>query len=462
MSSSRWPRMWSSLWFIPVLCVLAGLLLSVLTLAIDRASGFDLIPRWLSGGPDAAMGILTTIAVSMVSLATLVLTITMVVVQLAMGQFSPRIVQTFLRDKPSQLAIGLFVATFAHAMVAMREVHFDGDGQVPGVAVAVSYLLVLTSIAMLVLYVDHIGRSLRVSALIELVGNDTRRLLDKQFPDLLDEDGDGDGDVIVAPKSGVLVSIDRARLVELAVAADCIVHVVPAIGTFVPSGSPLLRVEGDVAPRLDPETAIAALGSGLERTLDEDVAYGFRMLVDMAERALSDSPFLDPTTAVQALDRLHDGLRQLVRRQFPDGRFHDSNGRLRLTVPVMDWDAYVHLVFDEIRIAGKRSPQVTRRLTAVFDDLLEIAPAARRPAIEQQLKLLCAGLRADTEDGEDLEFAMVPDVQGIGVAAGDGHSTPAAPGSSRPAACGPLLPSAGDRRARLPTRPRSSPPGPGR
>ena len=135
MSSARRPRVWSSLWFIPVLCVLAGLLLSVGTLAIDRATGFDLIPRWISGGPDAAMGILTTIAVSMVSLAALVLTITMVVVQLAMGQFSPRIVQTFLRDKPSQLAIGLFVATFAHAMVAMREVNFDGEGQVPGVAV---------------------------------------------------------------------------------------------------------------------------------------------------------------------------------------------------------------------------------------------------------------------------------------------------------------------------------------
>ena len=174
------------------------------------------------------------------------------------------------------------------------------------------------------------------------------------------------------------------------------IHVVPAIGTFVPSGSPLLRVEGDDGRRLDREAAIRALGSGLERTLEEDVAYGFRMLVDMGERALSDSPFLDPTTAVQALDRLHDGLRQLVRRQFPDGRFYDSNGLLRLTVPVMDWDAYVHLVFDEIRIAGRRSPQVTRRLMAAFDDLLEIAPPTRRAAIEEQSHLLRAGLDDDT------------------------------------------------------------------
>src|SRR4029453_12421171 len=103
--------------------------------------------------------------------------------QLAMGQFSPRIVQTFLQDRPSQLAIGLFVATFAHAMLGLREVQFDGDGQVPGVAVAVGYVLVLTSIAMLVLYVHHIGQSLRVSALIELVGAATPRLLDRYYPD---------------------------------------------------------------------------------------------------------------------------------------------------------------------------------------------------------------------------------------------------------------------------------------
>jgi len=403
------------------MCVLVGLLLSLATLAVDRATGFDAIPRWLTGGPDAAMGILTTIAVSMVSLATLVLTITMVVVQLAMGQFSPRIVQTFLRDKPSQLAIGLFVASFVHAMVAMREVQFDGDGQVPGVAVAVSYLLVLCSIAMLVIYVDHIGRSLRVSASIELVGNDTRRLLDEQYPNFVVDREDDDLSLALAPKSGVLTSIDRARLVELATAADCVVHVVPALGSFVPSGSPLLRVEGDVA-RFDREAGIAAMESALERTLDEDIAYGFRMLVDVAERSLSDSPFLDPTTAVQAIDRLHDGLRQLAVRELPDGRYRDRSGQLRLTVAEMNWNAYVHLAFDEIRIAGARSPQVTRRLMAALEDLHQIAPPERRSVLELQLKLLCDGVSEIDVVERDRKFALVPDVQGIGTAAGDGDT----------------------------------------
>src|SRR5689334_6504075 len=118
-------RVQTSLWFVPVLCVLAGVALSFITIAIDRANDYKLVPQQLTGGPDAALQILSTIAASMVSLAALVLTITMVVVQLAMGQFSPRIVQTILRDKPSQIAVGVFVATFAHAMLALREVNTD-------------------------------------------------------------------------------------------------------------------------------------------------------------------------------------------------------------------------------------------------------------------------------------------------------------------------------------------------
>ena len=416
-ASSSTSSVRSNLWFIPVMCVVAGVVLSLATITVDRALGFEVIPRWMTGGPDAALAILTTIAVSMVSLATLVLTITMVVVQLAMGQFSPRIVQTFLRDKPSQLAIGLFVATFAHAMLALREVRYADNGQVPGVAIAVGYVLVLTSIAMLVLYVDHIGRSLRVSSLIELVGNDTRSLLDAHYPDHLSSD-EPDPDVIVAANSGVLTSVDRDRLVELAIAGDCVLHVAPALGGFVPAGAPLMRVDGDT-PTLDRTAAADALVWGLERTLDEDVAYGFRMLVDMAERSLSESPFLDPTTAVQAIDRLHDGLRQLATRVIPDGRHHDRAGRLRLTIPVMDWDAYVHLAFDEIRLAGFESPQVSRRLVAALHDLLVVVPNERRPVLEEQLELLEEAVRQVPRDERDLDMALTPDAQGIGVAAGD-------------------------------------------
>src|SRR5690349_9536948 len=130
------------------MCILGGLVLSVITIGIDKWFDYDLVPRALTGGPDAALQILSTIAASMVSLAALVLTITMVVVQLAMGQFSPRIVQRILRDKPSQIAIGVFVATFVHALLTLRAVtdNGDGTGRVPGIALYAAFLLVIASI----------------------------------------------------------------------------------------------------------------------------------------------------------------------------------------------------------------------------------------------------------------------------------------------------------------------------
>ena len=242
----------SSLWFVPVLCVLAGAALSFGTIAIDRYFDYEALPNRVVGGPDAAAYILSTVAASMVSLAALVLTITMVVVQLAMGQFSPRIVQRILRDKPSQLAIGLFVATFVHAILALREVTINGDGtgHVPGVAVVTAFVLVLLSIAVLVVYVHHIGQALRVSALIELVGDETRSLLNRRYPDkgpALDPELDS-VPVVRARESGVITGIGYEQLVEEGRRADCLLELVPASASsflrvapfYACAGSPLL------------------------------------------------------------------------------------------------------------------------------------------------------------------------------------------------------------------------------
>jgi uncharacterized membrane protein len=405
----------TSLWFVPVLCVLIGGALSFGTIALDRRADFDLVPSTLTGEPDAALIILQTIAASMVSLAALVLTITMVVVQLAMGQFSPRIVQRVLRDKPSQVAIGIFVATFAHAMLAMREVRFGDGGSVPGLAIVVAYALVLISIVVLVLYVHHIGQSLRVSSLIELVGKDTRKLLDHLYPDGAPS-GAPDPALVLAPRSGVISHIGHRHLVDAARAADCRLELVPALGEFVPAGAPLFRVHGD-GSRLDHGRAVAGVVVGLERTLTQDAAYGFRLLVDIAERSLANSPYEDPTTAVQALDRLHDCLRQMAPRPFPSGEHTDDEGVVRLVVPSMDWDAYVHLAFDEIRHAGAASPQVARRLEDAVRDLRTVAPPERVAVLDEQLELLEARA-AEVAPARELHLDLAPDRQGLGVRAG--------------------------------------------
>jgi uncharacterized membrane protein len=402
------------------MCVVAGAAISFGTIAFDRASDYQAIPQVLVGRPTSANAILSTIAVSMVSLAALVLTITMVVVQLAMGQFSPRIVQGILRDKPSQLAIGLFVATFVHAVLTIREVvdRGDGTGQVPGIAVATSYVLVLASISALVIYVHHIGQSLRVSALIELVGQDTRKLVDRSYPDAgppppLDPEAPR---VVTARKSGVVTMIGTHALVAEAERADSVIELVPALGAFVPAGGPLFIVHGG-SEDLDEDRLFSALSLQLEPTLDEDVAYGMRLLVDIAERSLSESPFQDPTTAVQAIDRLHDILRQLARRPFSDGRVRDEGGEIRLLVKTMTWENYVHLAFDEIRMAGAGSPQVSRRLVAALMDLRRVALPERIDVLDEQAVLLRAATRDALQDEQDARFALDPDREGLGAAA---------------------------------------------
>jgi uncharacterized membrane protein len=410
----------SSLWFVPVLCVLAGACLSFGTLALDRLLDYEAIPKSFVGGPESATAILSTVAASMVSLTALVLTITMVVVQLAMGQFSPRIVQRILRDKPSQLAIGLFVATFVHAILALRDVTVNGDGtgNVPGIAVLTAFLLVLASIAVLVIYVQHLGQALRVSALMELVGEETRKVVDRVYPDKGPalEPEPGAPPIVRARESGVVTLIGHENLVAEARRADCLLELIPALGEFVPADAPLFHLHGDPHD-LDEELLHESLILKLEPTLDEDAAYGVRLLVDIAERSLADSPFQDPTTAVQAIDRLHDILRQLARRPFPDGRHRDGAGVVRLTVREMTWEAYVHLAFDEIRLAGAGSPQIIRRLKNALTDLKSIAPPDRIAVLEHRLELLEAGTKRALEDERDVDLALGNDREGIGAAA---------------------------------------------
>jgi uncharacterized membrane protein len=380
-----------SLWFVPVLCVIAGAVISFGTIALDRLFDYGAVPSNIVGDPNAARSILSTVAVSMVSLTTLVLTITMVVVQLAMGQFSPRIVQRILRDKPSQFAIGLFVATFVHAILTLREVSSNESGHVPGIAVGTAYLLVLASIVVLVIYVQHIGQALRVSALVELVGHDTRGLVDKLYPDSGTPAPAEDETVLRARQSGVITAIGYEKLVAQARRSRCILELIPALGDFVPANAPLFLVHGN-GLRLEEDELHQALVFKLEPTLDRDVRYGLRMLVDIAERSLSESPFQDPTTAVQAIDRIHDILRQLARRPFPDGVYRDESGATRLVVPVPTWDDYVLLATEEITLAGAGSPPVARRLEAALIDLHSLALPDRKPILDRRLEILAGAV----------------------------------------------------------------------
>lgn len=398
------------LWIIPSLGVVSGILLSLITVAIDRRNENGLLSQSIVGNPADAQSILTTIATAVVTLTSVVLTVTLVAVQLAMGQFSPRIVRALLDDRGDQFAIAIFGATFTFAIFSLRAIDTGpGGNAVPGVTVLTALALAAASGFALFAFVHHAGQQLRVGGLVDLVGDELREQLDQRFP--ATPARREDTSLLLSHRAGNVIHCDRDALVAEARRAGCTLELLPMMGDFLTRGAPLVRVHGDGAG-LDRERVRRLIALDDERTHRGDPAYGFRKLVDVAQRALGTSSN-DATTAVQVINRLHDCLRQIADRPFPSGHLRDEDDELRLIERVLDWNGYVRLAFDEIRLAAGGYPQVTRRLEAALVDLKTVAPAERQPALDRQLRLLADAVARDLDD-DDRDAALVPDPQGIG------------------------------------------------
>jgi uncharacterized membrane protein len=414
------------LWLLPLFCVLTGLGLALVLLAVDKASGHSLVGKGVTGSAASVQTILTTAATVLVTLTSVVLSLTLVAVQLAMGQFSPRIVRAILHDRRSQFAIGLFIGTWAYTMTVLRDVNGNSQSApVPGLAVVLDYLLILAAITTLVLFVHHTAQSIRVGGLIGLVGDETRKETERLYP-RKEEPEDGPA-VVLAPDHGVVVKLHHGALVTLAEKAGCVLEMVPAMGDYVPLGSPLFRVRGSLPEPYRDAVALSVI-LGRERSHEFEPAYGIRKLVDVGERSIYSGPFQDPTTTVQSINAIHDVLRRLAVRDFPSGVHRDSRGEPRLIERVVTWNGYVRLGFDELRLAGAASPQVARRLRAALEDLKTVARPDRQEPLDRQLELLEAGVRRAYEDEADVRAALVPDMQGIG--SGPDVMAPASDGRS--------------------------------
>ena len=381
-------RVLDQFWLLPLAIALAAAGLALGAYQLDRAldTSFTL-PFLFSGGPEGARSLLAAIITSMISFTGLVFSITIVVLQLTSSQFSPRILRSFLRDRFPQVSLGVFVATFVYALVVLRGVRGTAelDPFVPQVSVTLAFAFVLASVVVFLAYIHHIAQSIRVATIIAGIAAETHEVVERRHP--LDAEPiaalarpDGAGEIVAADQSGVVQKVDGRSLEELAGRHEAVICLLRAVGEFVPRGAPLALVYG--APTTELDDVRTAVRLGRERTLDEDPGFGFRQLVDIAERALSPG-VNDPTTAVQVIDALHDLLRQLAVRHLNPRQHVSQDGRLEVDVPQAGFTDYVTLAVAEIAFWGGDDQRIQRRLAVMLDDLRVAALPEHRAAVTQ-------------------------------------------------------------------------------
>ncbi len=436
----RWYRR-SRLWVVPSAGAAIAVVLGAASLTIDHAVITDAAPFPIfSGSPSTARSMLALIATSMATLTALVLTVVAVVLQLATQALSPRAVRTFLQDAQSHLTLGVFVTTFTYALVILQELNLTYDTQdelIKSSSVAIAFVLAVVSLGMFISYVDHIVHLARVTSIIDRIANETRDAIAREYAG---EDAgaqpvegripDRPPDVVIrSPRHGVILEIDIPALVNEAAQQDVVIAMIPARGDFIPIDGRLFEVYG--VDGADEQRLMRSVEIDAERSITQDVPFGFRLLVDIAERALS-TGVNDPTTATQVIDQLHDLLQRLGSRPFPSGWHADDAGEPRLLVPLPTWDTYVALAFEEIRHYGRGSLAVVRRLRSAAEALIAELPDHRRPPLARQLAILDKAAEKHFDVEAERRAARHVDVQGIG--SGDGFVATDTPPPSQPAA----------------------------
>lgn len=398
----------STFWVVPALCVLASIALGMVLITVDQSLDTNKGAEFFyPGGPDGARSLLSSVVTAIISFTGLVFSITIVVPQLTSGQFSPRVLRVFLRDRTVRFSLGIFIATFVYAMMVQRSVlgATTVPPFVPRIAVSVAFVFVLTRVALFIVYLARIANMVRVATIVTELGAEAPHTLDERYgphpraaASSAADPASGVGEVkaaaghkvVVALEAGVVVAVNEARLVQAAEQAGCSLALTVRIGDFFPAGAPLCVVTqgpgntvGESARRghsLD-EQILEHIALDSERTSEQDLAFSFRQLVDIAERALSPA-VNDPTTACQCLDILHDLLRRLAIRQLPDGRWADSGAVVRLVIPQYHFVDFLDLAVGEIWHYGSGAAQMPHRLALLLEDL----STAALPEYQQDLQ----------------------------------------------------------------------------
>ena len=421
-----WELVRSSYWFLPTLMTGLAIGLSYLTVTLDHlavSTQSELLVWVYGGGADGARTFLSTLAGSMITMASVTFSITIVALSLASSQFGPRLLVNFMRDTGNQVVLGTFIATFVYCLLVLRTVRSVGENTfVPHISVTVAVFMALASLGLFIYFIHHVSVSIQVQNVIASIERELNAAIERLFPDKksylsfeyelrneddVPDDFDQGAQPVTATNSGYIQSIDNESLVKLAVEHDLLLRLEHRPGNFVASKNDLVKVwpNEHFEERLS-ENINKAFTLGAQRLHLQDVEFAIDQLVEIALRALSPG-INDPFTAMACVDRLGVALAHLAERQIPSGYRYDEEDKLRLIAHAVTFEGLVETAFNQIRQFCRSSPAVTIRLLETIAVIAAHADTqTEREALRKQAKMIKQGSDeaiSEEHDRQDVE-----------------------------------------------------------
>jgi uncharacterized membrane protein len=401
-------RVRGSLFFVPMLFVFGGVVLGFATVALDRIWGDTAtdLPFVLTSTVDGSREVLTVVAQATITVAGIAFSVSLLVLQQASSQYSPRVVHSLFHDPFNRRVMGIVVGTFTYCLIVLRSVRSEvedvGDAVIPHLSVALAVLFGIAAILAIVAFINHSAHSIEVSQVINRVASHSVDQVQRSWPEPdtgLPDDRppvvpDQPGHPVLFEASGWLQQVDESALFGL-VPEGGTVRLETSVGRYAVRGTPfctLWPVPND--PAGADRGARQAARIGPNRTLNEDAGYGVRQLADVALKALS-TGVNDPTTAQDAIFQMAGVLREMFARPLPPRVVHDTKGRRVVhSEPVTD-DELVSLAYDEIRRQSASMPTMCVYLLESLHLLCQALEAQGEPEravpLRAQAVLVLAG-----------------------------------------------------------------------
>lgn len=401
-TAAIWESVHASYWFVPTLMTAGAVGLATLTTSMDTRMSDDLVRtvgRVFSGGPEDARQLFIMLAGSMITVAGVTFSVTIVALTLASQQFGPRLLHSFMRDTGNQVVLGTFVATFVYCLLVYRTLRpSDKTEFVPQVSATAAIVLALASLGVLIFFIHHVAASIRVTNVIAAVSRELRTSTDRLFPRELGEEPevdeserealvpprfDEDAASIPAAESGYIQAVDTEELMSIAEDYDLLIRLNRRPGHFVVECAALAdlwppeRLTEDLADRIRRTVVF-----GPERTPVQDVEFSVNQLVEMAVRALSPG-INDPATAVLCVDQLGVALCRLSKKEVPSCYRAGKEGKLRVIARPLLFPRLLSSAFDQIRQYGRTSVPVTIRL---LETIAVVAEQVKRGEYRAELR----------------------------------------------------------------------------